>query len=65
MGEHAKILADHALALGIQAPVYRFNNSVLAYELLKNEMNPNTIILIKGDMYSKTMFELATKLKKK
>ncbi|MER2127113.1 UDP-N-acetylmuramoyl-tripeptide--D-alanyl-D-alanine ligase [Solibacillus sp.] len=65
VGEHAKILADHALALGIQAPVYRFNNSVLAYELLKNEMNPNTIILIKGDMYSKTMFELATKLKKK
>lgn len=65
VGEHAKIIAEHALELGTQAQVYSFNNSVLAYELLKKEMNHNTIVLIKGDMYSKTMFELATKLKKK
>lgn len=65
VGEHAKIIANHALELGIQAQVYRFNNSVLAYELLKDRIDSNTIILIKGDMYSKTMFDLATKLKKK
>lgn len=65
VGEHAKIIADHAEELGIQAQVHCFINSVLAYELLKDIIDSNTIILIKGDMYSKTMFDLAAKLKKK
>ena len=65
IGEHAKIIAEHAQALQLQAPVYRFNNHVLAFNLLKNILDSNTIVLIKGDMYSKTMFELATKLKVK
>ena len=65
VGEHAKIMANHARELGIRAQVYSFNNGILTYKLIKKMVNHNTIILIKGDMYSKTMFELASKLKEK
>ena len=65
VGEHAKIIADHAIRIGFRNPVYSFINSILVYDLLKEHVDRNTIILIKGDMYSKTMFELASKLRKK
>ena len=38
---------------------------MLAYELLAKMVDSNTIILIKGDMYSKPIIELAAKLRKK
>ncbi|WP_431028583.1 Mur ligase family protein [Lysinibacillus sp. LZ02] len=65
VGEHAKIMGDYAVKLGFQQPVYSFKNSILVYDLLKDIVDSNTIILIKGDMYSKTMIELASKLRKK
>lgn len=65
IGMHAKIIAEHIKKIGFKGEVYSFNNNILAYDLLKKITNPNTIILIKGDMYSETMFDLAKKLKGK
>lgn len=65
VGEHAKIIADSVVKLGFQKPVYSFKNSILVYDLLNKIVDHNTIILIKGDMYSKTMLELANNLRKK
>ena len=65
IGEHARIMADQAVYCGLNAPVYTFNNSILVFDLLKRITNENTIILIKGDMYSKPIIELAVKLRKK
>ena len=65
IGMHAKIIADHCKKIGFKGDVYSFNNSILSYDFIKSWVNKETIILIKGDMYSKTMFELASKLKKK
>lgn len=65
VGEHAKIIADSVVKLGFKKPVYSFKNSILVYDLLNKIVDHNTIILIKGDMYSKTMIELANNLRKK
>jgi len=65
IGEHARIMADHAVKLGFSAPVYTFKNSTLVYPLLQKIVDENTIILIKGDMYSKQVSKLATELKLK
>lgn len=65
IGFHAKIIADHAVELGFKSPVYKFNNSILVYNLLKEIVDDKTIILIKGDMYSQTIKELAFKLRNK
>lgn len=64
IGDHAKIIADHAVKLGIGVPVYSFKNNVLGYQLLHDIVDANTIVLIKGDMYSKSIHELASKMKK-
>jgi UDP-N-acetylmuramoyl-tripeptide--D-alanyl-D-alanine ligase len=65
IGMHAKIIADHSKKIGFKGDVHSFNNSILAYDFIKTWANRETIFLVKGDMYSKTMFELASKLKKK
>lgn len=65
IGEHAKIISAHVKKIGFGGQVYSFNSSILVYDLLKTLADRETIILIKGDMYSETMFELARKLKKK
>ena len=65
IGEHAKIMADHAVKKGLESKVYKFNNNILVYDLLSEIVDDNTIILIKGDMYSKPIIELAFKLRKK
>ena len=65
IGKHARIMADHAVKSGLNSQVYTFNNSILVYDLLKKIVDENTIILIKGDMYSKPIIELAAKLRKK
>ncbi|POZ56802.1 UDP-N-acetylmuramoyl-tripeptide--D-alanyl-D-alanine ligase [Lysinibacillus sphaericus] len=63
IGEHARIMADRAVKLGFSKPVYIFNNNILVYELLHEIVDENTIILIKGDMYSKQIYQLAADLK--
>ncbi|QGG51176.1 Mur ligase family protein [Lysinibacillus pakistanensis] len=65
IGEHARIMADHAVDLGLSSPVYTFKNSLLAYKLLQDIVDENTILLVKGDMYSKQVSNLATDLKRK
>lgn len=64
IGEHARIMAEQALACGMTSSVYSFNNSILANKLLKKIVNENTIILIKGDMYSQAIVDLAYSLRK-
>ena len=65
IGEHASIMANHAVKMGLSSPVYIFKNTILVYDLLNEIVDSNTIILIKGDMYSKHITELASKLRKK
>ena len=65
IGKHARVIADHAVKLGFSSTIYTFNNNKLVYELLEKIVDSNTIILIKGDMYSKPIIELAAKLRKK
>ncbi|WP_391206845.1 Mur ligase family protein [Psychrobacillus sp. L4] len=65
VGQHASIMAEHAVKMGFSSPVYTFNNTILVYDLLNKIVDSNTIILIKGDMYSKPISELASKLRKK
>ncbi|MFO1446347.1 UDP-N-acetylmuramoyl-tripeptide--D-alanyl-D-alanine ligase [Bacillus sp. Bva_UNVM-123] len=63
IGYHARIMAQHAKKLGSKSETYVFNNSIRVYDLIKKIADKNTIILIKGDMYSKPIFELAAKLR--
>ena len=65
IGFHARIMADYLLKIETTSTVYSFNNSTLVFDLLKEIVDENTIVLIKGDMYSKPMIELASKLRKK
>lgn len=65
IGEHARIMADHAVNLGFNAPVYTYKNSTLVYPLLQKIVDENTIVLIKGDMYSEQISKLAADLKLK
>lgn len=65
IGEHARIMADHAVKLGFSESVYTFKNSTLVYPLLQKIVDDNTIVLIKGDMYSKQISKLAAELKLK
>lgn len=64
IGEHARIMADHVVASGLNTRVYTFNNSILVMDLLKKIVDEHTIVLIKGDMYSKAIIDLAVKLRK-
>lgn len=65
IGFHARIMADHLLKIGTNATVHSFNNSTLVFNLLKEIVDENTIVLIKGDMYSQPIIELASKLRNK
>ena len=35
IGEHARIMADHAVKFGLNSQVYTFNNNILVYESIK------------------------------
>ncbi|MCY9546375.1 UDP-N-acetylmuramoyl-tripeptide--D-alanyl-D-alanine ligase [Lysinibacillus xylanilyticus] len=65
IGEHASIMAVHAIEEGLTSPVHIFKNSTLVYKLLDKLVDENTIIFIKGDMYSKEVSKLADDLKLK
>lgn len=62
IGQHATIIADHALKLGFKGQVYAFYSNVLVYQLLEKIVDENTVVLIKGDMYSKQIHDLAEDL---
>ncbi len=63
IGEHASIMAIHAIEAGLSSPVYIFKNSTRVYKLLEDIVDENTILFIKGDMYSKEVSKLADDLK--
>ncbi len=64
IGYHARIMANHVLKCDMSSDVYTFNTNTLVMNLLKKIVDENTIVLIKGDMYSK-ISELASQLRKK
>lgn len=65
IGKHARIMADYAIKNDLNAQIYSFNNSPIVYDLLEKIVDENTIILIKGDMYSKPILDLAKNLRRK
>lgn len=65
IGDLARIMGEHAMKNGSNAQLYSFNNSILVFNLIKKMLDKNTIVLIKGDMYIKEIFELALKLRAK
>ncbi|MHA6260168.1 Mur ligase family protein [Sporosarcina sp. CAU 1771] len=65
IGMHAHIIANQAINKCPRTQVHAFNNNILSYELIYQIADENTIILIKGDMYSKPIIELAARLRKK
>ncbi|MBD7985916.1 UDP-N-acetylmuramoyl-tripeptide--D-alanyl-D-alanine ligase [Sporosarcina sp. Sa2YVA2] len=65
IGEHARIMADYVEMCNTVSEVYACTNHHRAYELLKILTNKNTITLIKGDMYSDSIKELAKLARKK
>lgn len=62
IGQHARIIADHAVTLGFKGHVHAFYSNMLVYQLLEKIVDENTVVLIKGDMYSKQIYELAKAL---
>lgn len=64
IGEHARIMAEIVKKCMTVKEVYAFPNHYLAYELLKDIIDSDSIILIKGDMYSESIKKLALLLRK-
>jgi len=56
-------MALHAIEAGMSSPVYIFKNSTRVYKLLEEIVDENTVLFIKGDMYSKEVSKLADDLK--
>ncbi|PPA68951.1 Mur ligase family protein [Jeotgalibacillus proteolyticus] len=61
----ASIMADQAKKNNPELQVYSINKSSSVYRLLKKIVDENTIVLFKGNMYSKGMVNLASKFQKK
>lgn len=65
IGKHAKIMADTVSEKNTKIEVHSFNNHILAYDLLKNIIAEDSIVLIKGDMFSEAIKKLASLLRKR
>ncbi|MCM3637612.1 Mur ligase family protein [Sporosarcina luteola] len=63
VGKHAKIMADTVSKKGSSMEVHSFNNHILAYELLKKIATEDSIMLIKGDMFSEAIKKLSNLLR--
>lgn len=63
VGDMAREMVNDAKEKGLDAKVYSLNDYDEAYELLKNILGKDSIILVKGPMYNKSMAGLAAKLK--
>jgi UDP-N-acetylmuramoyl-tripeptide--D-alanyl-D-alanine ligase len=57
-------MAGYAAAKGWNGQVYTLENYNDAYFLLKQILDENSILLIKGDMYDKSIINLAARLKR-
>ena len=64
IGILARIIADYAENSNLNLQVYSFEHTIPAYYLLKRLADEETIILVKGDMYTKPIIELAAKIRK-
>ncbi|WP_438314261.1 Mur ligase family protein [Sporosarcina sp. FA9] len=64
IGILARIIASQAEESSSKLQVYAFNKTIFAYELLKEILDENTIVLIKGDMYVTSIFQLVAKIRK-
>lgn len=64
IGEHARIMADVVKQSKTVDEVHACMNHHRAFELLKERMNKDSITLIKGDMYSESIKELAQLIRK-
>lgn len=64
IGEHARIMADVVKRRNTGCEVHAYINHHRAYELLQERMSKDTITLIKGDMYSNSIKELAQLIRK-
>lgn len=62
-GKMAKKIAKHAKKRGWRGRVNKLKNYNEAYRLLYKNLNEQCIILIKGDMYDKSMMHLVTRLR--
>ncbi|MFC5603339.1 Mur ligase family protein [Sporosarcina koreensis] len=65
IGKHAKIMAETVSKKGAAIEVHSFTNHIRAYELLKKMATEDTIILIKGDMFSDAIKQLSTLSRKR
>lgn len=65
IGMHAKIMGETAKKLNHTLEVHSFMNHIQAFPFLKNIVDPTTIVLIKGDMYSEPIKKLSILLRKK
>ncbi|MGN7386542.1 Mur ligase family protein [Sporosarcina sp. SAFN-015] len=65
IGKHAKIMADTVSKKGVAMEVHSFNNHILAFELLKKAATEDSLVLVKGDMFSEAIKKLSTLLRKK
>lgn len=63
VGSKAAHIAKQALADGITAQVYMYKDIKGVYELLKPQLDPQSILLIKGPMSSRAMIHFAKQLK--
>jgi len=60
----AETMATQAMESNPKLQVYYFSKSRRIYRLLKEIIDENTLVLFKGNMYSKTMIELSAKFRK-
>ncbi len=65
IGKRAENIANQALKEGTKADVHMFKDVTGVLEVLKNKLDSETIVLIKGPMSSKSMIEFANQLKNK
>ncbi|MFJ7979849.1 UDP-N-acetylmuramoyl-tripeptide--D-alanyl-D-alanine ligase [Lysinibacillus xylanilyticus] len=65
IGKRAENIANQALKEGTKANVHMFKDVTGVLEVLKNKLDSETIVLIKGPMSSKSMIEFANQLKNK
>ncbi|AXI00018.1 UDP-N-acetylmuramoyl-tripeptide--D-alanyl-D-alanine ligase [Sporosarcina sp. PTS2304] len=64
MGQHAKGMGESALKHNPFMEVHMFTHPLPAYQLLTQLLHEDTLVLIKGDMYSETIKKLSILLKR-
>lgn len=65
IGKHARIMAQTVAKTRKKQKVMAFNNHIRAIEFIQDLVDDQSVILVKGDMYSKSVNLVAAALKKK